>query len=111
VVEDWIREAKKSSRVGMILLHNGIVRKTSKGGEIVNGLIVKVDKKKIQDIEEKVKKEKGIFYCRIKVNEGKLQVGEDIMWVLIAGDFRENCFPVMEKTVGEVKEAISEKEV
>jgi len=67
--------------------------------------------KKIQDIEEKVKKEKGIFYCRIKVNEGKLQVGEDIMWVLIAGDFRENCFPVMEKTVGEVKEAISEKEV
>jgi len=111
VIEDWIREAKKNHKVGIVLLHNGIVRATSKKGDVVNGLIVKADKKKINDIENEARREKGIFYCKIKINEGKLKVGEDIMQVLVAADFRKNCFPVMEKIIGEVKETISEQEI
>ena len=111
MIEDWIRKAKENPKVGIVLLHNGIVRATSKKGGVVNGLIVKAEEKKIKDIENEAKKKKGIFYCKIKINEGKLKVGEDIMRVLVAADFRKNCFPVMEEIVGRVKDVISEQEI
>jgi len=111
VIEDWIRKAKEDPKIGIILLHNGIVRATSKKGDVVNGLIIEADKRKIRDIENGARREKGIFYCKIKINEGKLKVGEDIMWILVAADFRKSCFPVMEKIIDEVKEAISEREI
>ncbi len=111
MIEDWIRKAKENPKVGIVLLHNGIVRATSKKGDVVNGLTVKADKKKIKDIENEAKKKKGIFYCKIKINEGKLNVGEDIMQVLVAADFRKNCFPVMEKIIDGVKAAILEQEI
>ena len=45
------------------------------------------------------------------INEGPLKVGDDIMYVLVAGRLRTNVLPTFEELVSKIKrEVVSEKE-
>jgi molybdopterin synthase catalytic subunit len=96
-------------RVGMILSHNGVVRATTREGRPVTELTVKVDHARLAEIIVEMKQRPGIVEVLAEVREGRLLVGEDIMHVVVAGDLRENCFPVLEDAVNAIKRDVTKK--
>lgn len=94
---------------GMILCHNGIVRATSRDGKPVQELTVNVNRARLNEIITDMKKRTGIIEVLAEVREGKLKVGDDIMLVVVAGDFRENVFPVLMDTVNTIKAQVTKK--
>jgi molybdopterin synthase catalytic subunit len=114
MVEEWIREIKKNAdfdRLGMILVHNGMVRSSSKTGSAVKGMRLTYDKEKLSSLVQEYSQKEGIFAVKAWINEGVLNVGDDIMYLLVAGKFRTFVLPVFEELVGRIKrEVVSEEE-
>ena len=113
-MDEWLKEAKadpRAARVGMFLTHNGVVRQTAKaqvrygeeGTKPVTGMQFSFDPKKVDAIVEETYGMEGIYYIRIWLNEGTLQVGDDIMYVLIGGDIRPRVIEALQYLVGRVK--------
>jgi molybdopterin synthase catalytic subunit len=94
---------------GMILCHNGVVRGTSRDGKPVKELIVKADRARLAEIIAEMKKRPGIIEVLAEVQEGKLKIGDDVMLVVVAGDFRENVFPVLMDAVNAIKDQVTKK--
>ena len=114
MIEEWIREVKKGSDfkdLGMILIHNGMVRATAKDGRTVKGMRLSYDKEKLRLLLDEFTKKDGIVSVRAWINEGSLNVGDDIMYALVAGRFRTIVIPVLEEFVSKIKkEIVSEEE-
>ena len=54
----------------------------------------------------------GIFYIRVWLNEGRLEMGDDIMYVLIGGDIRPHVVDALQYLVGRIKnECVIETEL
>ncbi|GLI34251.1 molybdenum cofactor biosynthesis protein MoaE [Desulforhabdus amnigena] len=99
------------SKVGMIVCHNGIVRGTSREGLPAEYLDIDVDTAKWESILREMRTEEGIAAVEAYLFTGRRQVGDDVMFVVVAGDIRENVFPVLEKAVNRLKkEAVLKKE-
>ena len=96
-------------RVGMILCHNGIVRGSSRDGRPVVELAVRADRKRLGEIIAEMKKRPGITEVLAEVREGNLTVGDDVMYVVVAGDFRENVFPALMDAVNRIKAEVTAK--
>jgi molybdopterin synthase catalytic subunit len=115
MVDSWIEEIKKNfnpDEVGMILAHNGIVRGTSKEGLPVKGMVLSYDKDLLAAKVKEFKKREGIAEIRAWINEGELRVGDDIMYLLVAGRFRTDVLPVLQELLTAVKkEVVHEVEV
>jgi len=94
---------------GMILCHNGVVRATSRDGKSVKELIVNVDRSRLAEIIAEMKKRPGIIEVLAEVREGKLGVGDDVMYIVVAGDFRENVFPALMDAVNMIKAQVTTK--
>ncbi len=122
-IDEWMKEAKAApdaEKVGMYLTHNGIVRETPKAkvrngednGKTVAGMQFSYDKEKVAAAIEETKKLEGIYYVRVWLNEGELQVGDDIMYVLIGGDIRPRVIDALQSLVGTIKsECVTETEL
>jgi molybdopterin synthase catalytic subunit len=114
MVEQWIAEVKKGSDfrdLGMILIHNGIVRGISKDGKSVKGMNLSYDREKLNFLIDEFKKKDGIVAIRAWVNEGLLKVGDDIIYVLVAGRLRKNVLPTLKDFVSKIKkEVVCEEE-
>jgi len=107
-----IRRHPSYNRVGMVLFHCGVVRSTSRDGKTVEELILDVDRRRMETILAEMRRSPGIVEILAEIREGKLIPGEDIMLVAVAGDIRENVFPVLMETVNRIKgEATSKSEV
>jgi molybdopterin synthase catalytic subunit len=92
------------SDVGMILCHNGIVRKSDRSGvKKVRSLKVKVDSGVVEEIRKWAESQPGIIAVEIEALEGEFHVGDDLMFVVVAGDVRENVFAAMVETVERMK--------
>jgi molybdopterin synthase catalytic subunit len=53
----------------------------------------------------------GIFHVRVWLNEGRLELGDDIMYVLIGGDIRPHVIDALQFLVGKIKtECVTEIE-
>ena len=53
----------------------------------------------------------GIFLVRVWRNEGQLELGDDIMYVLIGGDIRPHVIDALQFLVGKIKnECVTEIE-
>ncbi len=104
-----IKKHPSYDRVGMILSHNGVVRGISRDGRPVRELTVRADRGRLAEIIDEMKARPGIVEVLVEVREGKLQVGEDIMVVIVAGDLRENCFPVLMDAVNAIKRDVTKK--
>lgn len=98
------------SKAGMVLVHNGVARNTSRDGKPVKELTVKVDRVMLKQIVSSAKQRTGILEVLAEVNEGTLRPGDDVMLVAVAGDFRENVFPALMETVEEIKRKVTKKE-
>jgi len=97
-------------KAGMILCHNGIVRSTSRDGKPVTGLIVQVDHARLHSIIEERKQDPGIIEILVEIQENqKLSVGEDVMYLVVAGDIRENVIRTLQVTLEAIKSTATQK--
>ncbi|MBQ7778156.1 MAG: molybdopterin biosynthesis protein [Oscillibacter sp.] len=122
-MDAWLKEAKRhpsAEKVGMYLTHNGVVRGTAKalvrqGDETaapVSGMVFSYDQKKVDAAVADTYKLDGICYVRAWLNEGTLNVGDDIMYVLIGGDIRPHVVDALQYLVGRLKtECVRETEL
>ncbi len=122
-MDAWLREAKEhpsAPKIGMYLTHNGIVRATAKAqvrhGEentpAVVGMEFSYDAKKVEEVIADTYRMDGIYYLKVWLNEGVLNVGDDIMYVLIGGDIRPRVVDALQYLVGRIKnECVTEKEL
>jgi len=121
-IEEWLREAKAdpaASKIGMFLAHNGVVRQTPKAkvrqgfddGSSVKGMVFSYEAEKVEAAIAETYKLNGIFYVRAWLNEGQLEVGDDIMYVLIGGDIRPHVVDALQFLVEKIKtECVTEIE-
>ena len=120
-MDEWLREAKLDSEahmVGMYLTHNGVVRATPKqqvravseeeaaqGASL--GKVVAIDfSYDAQGLEAAVEEARtwpGIHYVRVWLNEGTLEVGDSLMYVLIGADIRPHAVYALQRLVGHIK--------
>jgi molybdopterin synthase catalytic subunit len=97
-------------KAGMLLCHNGVVRSTSRDQRTVTGLQVHVDYKKLEAILEKNKHLPGIVDIRVKIFDNQvLTVGDDVMYLVVAGDIRENVIDALSKTLNAIKTTVTQK--
>jgi molybdopterin synthase catalytic subunit len=115
MIEGWIKEIKKGCdprSLGMILAHNGVVRATTKDGKPVKGMKLVYDKAKLESTVRECKKKEGIADIRVWINEGELQIGDDIMNVCVAGRFRTDVLPALQELLRIIKgEIVREEEI
>ncbi|MBN1380092.1 MAG: molybdenum cofactor biosynthesis protein MoaE [Deltaproteobacteria bacterium] len=104
-----IKDHPSYHQAGMILCHNGIARGTSRDGRPVSELFVKVNRQRLAEILDEMKKRPGIIEILADVKEGPHKVGDDVMLIAVAGDFRENVFPVLRETIELIKRDVTEK--
>mgnify|MGYP001818357338 CR=1 FL=1 len=94
----------------MILCHNGIVRGTSRDGHPVNGLKIDVDHDKLEQVRHKYKQLPGIVEILVEIDEQKhLAVGDDVMFLVVAGDIRENVIAALSGAIDEIKASVTHK--
>lgn len=122
-MDAWLAEAKmheSAPKVGMYLTHNGVVRQTAKAkvrygeenAEPVSGMLFSYEQKLVDEVIFDTYKMDGIFYIKVWLNEGELQVGDDIMYVLIGGDIRPHVVDALQYLVGRIKnECVKEIEL
>ena len=119
---EWLKEAKASEnadKCGMFLVHNGIVRSTAKA-QVRKG----EEKPPVEQVEfsydaEGVEKAiaealtwDGVYYVKVWLNEGALNVGESIMYVMIGADIRPRCIDALQNLVGKIKnDLVIEREI
>jgi len=113
-MDEWLKEAKadpKAVENGMFLVHNGVVRRTPKAqvrhgvndGAEVTGMDFSYDAAKVDQVVLETLKQEGIFHVKVWLNEGHLEVGDDIMYVLIGGDIRPRVIDALQSLVGTIK--------
>lgn len=122
-MDAWLREAKQHAsapNIGMYLTHNGTVRQSAKakvryGAEDtkpVTGMLFSYDPEKVDRIIADTYKMDGIYYIRVWLNEGELDAGDDIMYVLVGGDIRPHVVDALQYLVGRIKgECVTETEL
>ncbi len=101
-----IKASSDPAELGMILIHNGIVRATSKGGERVKGMHLSYDKERLNFLITEFGKKEGIVAIKVWINEGRLAIGDDIMYVLVAGRLRTNVLPTFEEIISRIKKEV-----
>lgn len=127
-LDEWLKEAKKdaaANECGMYLFHNGVVRETPKAKvrelqdeaslanaeKTVDHLEFSYDSEKVEAAKQMALEMPGIFYIRVWLNEGRLEIGDDIMLVLVGGDIRPHVVNALQALVGEIKNhCVVEKE-
>lgn len=122
-IDQWLEEAKSdpcAEQCGMFLTHNGVVRITPKeqvregveGLGEVRAVEFSYDAEGVDAAVAEAMTWPGIYYVRVWLNEGILEVGDSIMYVLIGADIRPNCVDALQKLVGKIKtDLVVEKEI
>ncbi len=121
-LDEWLKEAKSSKnadKVGMWLVHNGVVRSTAKA-EVRNGIKsqeVKAmnfsyDSEKLKKILSEGQNLEGVYYLKAELASGKLFPGDSLMYVLIGADTRPHATEALNTIIGKIKEnCVKEEEI
>lgn len=101
-----------AENVGMILVHNGIVRAWSRDDRAtVTALETVVDQQKVEELRQEYLKRPGIYEIIVEGRSGRFQPGDDLLFILVAGDLREHIKPVLAELLDRVKaEAVTKTE-
>lgn len=122
-IDAWLKEAKEhesAPKIGMYLTHNGVVRQSPRAlvrlgdesAKPVTGMVFSYDRKKVDAAIAAAYEMEGIYYIRVWLNEGRLELGDDIMLVLIGGDIRPHVVDALQYLVGRIKnECVIETEI
>lgn len=121
-MDEWLAEGKASEnadKCGMFLAHNGIVRATAKAqvrqGEEkppVAQVDFSYDAAGVEAAVADALTWDGVYFAKAWLNEGVLDVGESIMYVMIGADIRPRCIDALQKLVSKIKtDLVVEKEI
>lgn len=101
------------AKAGMILCHNGVVRGVDRAGaKGVQKLHVEVVPEKIGEILSWGETLPGVVAVLAEALEGELNVGDDVLYVVVAGDIRENVLDAMRQILDRLKsEGFRKREV
>jgi molybdopterin synthase catalytic subunit len=105
-----IKAHPEFSKAGMILAHNGVVRETTRDGRAVTGLEIEVDHDRLEQILAKERARPGILDIQVYIQENKpLKVGDDVMFLVVAGNIRENVIAALTDTLNQIKADVTRK--
>ena len=116
-ISQTIKELKQrpefTDNVGMILIHNGVVRNWSRKDRArVVALEVTPDLDRIEALRQEYLQRAGIWEIVIEALSGTFQPGDDLLFIVVAGDIRENIKPVLAELLDRIKaEAVSKREI
>lgn len=97
-------------KAGMVLVHNGVVRGTSRDGRRVSGLRISVDHDRLKALLDRERRTPGVLDIVVEIAENRvLSVGEDVMALAVAGDVRETVIGVLERTLNGIKTTVTQK--
>jgi molybdopterin synthase catalytic subunit len=109
-LEDALNSVKQHpnyNKVGAVAFFIGTVRGESLQGETVKALELEAYDEKADKILENIcrdlKARKGIVEVQIHHFTGKFSLGENLVYVLVAGGHRKDVFPVLEEAVERYK--------
>lgn len=112
-LQDLLDSAKanpKFRNAGAIMLFIGVVRGKTQSGETVKKLELEAYEEKANDVIDNIckdlRKKEGIVDVQIHHFIGDFKVGEDLVYVLVAGSHRHNIFPVLEEAVERYKSEV-----
>ena len=120
--DQWLAEAKvdpSAEKIGMYLTHNGVDRKDAmakvRAGaddtQPVTGMYFSYDEAGVEAAIEETYKMPGIYYIRVWLATGELDLGDSIMQVFIGGDIRPHVIDGLQFLVGKIKnECVIEQE-
>lgn len=102
-----------AQNVGMILVHNGIVRGWSRADHSsVSCIDVAVNEEKVAQIRSEVEQLAGIYKVVVETRAGMMKPGDDLLFLIVAGDIRENVKPALALLLDRIKsEAIHKNEI
>jgi molybdopterin synthase catalytic subunit len=93
-----------ADQVGMVLIHNGVVRGHSRESkDSVASLQVTPDQNRIEALRREYESRPGIFRILVQANQGDFQPGHDLLFIIVAGDIRENVHPVLAELLDRIK--------
>ncbi len=101
-----------AENVGMILVHNGIVRGWSRADHSdVTSIDISVDHDKAERIRRDIEAMPGIYKVVMEARSGLMKPGDDVLFLVVAGDIRENVKPALALMLDRIKsEAVTKKE-
>ena len=101
-----------AENVGMILIHNGVVRGWSRKDHApVSSMCIRHDAQKMAAICQELEQRPGIFCILAEAVDGELKPGDDALFLVVAGDIREHVKPVLAELLDRIKaEALFKKE-
>jgi len=92
---------------GAIMLFIGVVRGKTKSGETVKKLELEAYEEKANDaidsICKNLRRKRGIVDVQIHHFIGHFNVGEDLVYVAVAGSHRQDIFPVLKEAIERYK--------
>ncbi len=107
---DLLSSIKKSDnyeKVGALALFIGVARGETLRGERVQKLTLEAYEEIANDVLAKIcndlSKKKGIVNVQIHHLLGKFNIGEDLVYVVVAGSHRADVFPVLQEAVERYK--------
>ena len=102
-----------SENVGMTLIHNGTVRGWSRSDHsAVASIEVTPDLARIEEIRREFLQHEGIYDILVEAKSGTLKPGDDLLFIIVAGDIRENVKPVLADLLDKIKsEAVQKREL
>jgi len=106
---DRIKAHPDFPKVGMILSHVGVVRGTSRDGRPVSGLELAADRDALAAILAEQRRRPGIVDILVEIQEGSLKVGDEVMFIVVAGDVRDHVIPVLADTLNAIKGQVTRK--
>ncbi|GAB7080211.1 molybdenum cofactor biosynthesis protein MoaE [Megalodesulfovibrio paquesii] len=101
-----------ADNVGMILVHNGVVRGWSrKEPGSVTTVDIAANRERMEQLRQEIEQRPGIFRVVVECHDGALQPGDDVLYLIVAGDIREHVIPAMTELLDRVKaEAVTKQE-
>lgn len=112
-LKDLKKEPGFTENVGMVLVHNGVVRGWSrKDHKDVVAIDITPDRDKMESIRQEIEARPGIWRALCHANEGHMKPGDDVLFLIVAGDIRENVKAALADLLDRVKaEAVTKKEI
>jgi len=102
-----VKESPEYHKVGAIAMFIGVVRGETVKRERVKRLELEAYDEKADEVLESICKElktrKGVVDVQIHHFTGDFELGEDLVYVLVAGGHRQNVFPVLHEAVERYK--------
>ncbi len=101
-----------AENVGMVLVHNGTVRGWSRADHSpVSSIEITVDQARVELIRREMEQLPGIYKIVVEARSGLMAPGDDVLFLVVAGDIREHVKPALSLLLDRIKsEAVTKKE-